>query len=79
MFLIPSGRRLIGHHEVRRRILRRALKPLFRRTDLRLRSTKDLDLSEIRRILICRPNHRLVNLLLRSALIMECQRSFPDA
>lgn len=64
---------------MRRRIIRNALMPLFRTSDARLRQTKDLSASEIRRILICRPNHRLGNLLLLTPLVAELQRVFPDA
>lgn len=52
---------------------------LFRASDARLRQTRNLGTAEIRTILICRPNHRLGNLLLLTPLVSELQRAFPDA
>ena len=40
-------------------------------------STKDYR-NKIKRILICRPNHRLGNLLLITPLIQEISETFPD-
>lgn len=67
------------YSEMRRRIIRNALMPLFRTSDARLRQTRDLSGAVVRRILICRPNHRLGNLLLLTPLVMELQRIFPSA
>ena len=67
------------YSELRRRIVRWAMQPLFRVSDTRLTQTQDLSGSNIRRILICRPNHRLGNLLLLTPLVTEIQRIFPDA
>ncbi|MGH7225923.1 MAG: glycosyltransferase family 9 protein, partial [Gemmataceae bacterium] len=67
------------YSEVRRRIIRNALMPLFRASDARLRQTRHLSGSEIRRILVCRPNHRLGNLLLLTPVVAEMQRLFPNA
>lgn len=57
----------------------RAARVVFRTSDVRLRRTKGLSGSEIRRILICRPNHRLGNLLLLTPLLAEIERVFPGA
>lgn len=65
--------------EVRRRGIRAALRAIFLTTETRLQSAKELPKEEIRRILICRPNHRLGNLLLLTPLIVELQRVFPAA
>ncbi|MBU6477906.1 MAG: lipopolysaccharide heptosyltransferase family protein [Xanthomonadaceae bacterium] len=67
------------YSEMRRRIIRSALMPLFRTSDTRLRQTRDLSGAAVRRILICRPNHRLGNLLLLTPLVTELQRVFPGA
>lgn len=67
------------HHEIRRRIVRWAMQPLFEASDRRLRHSKDLLGTEVRRILVCRPNHRLGNLLLLTPLIAELERVFPNA
>lgn len=67
------------YSELRRRLVRNALLPLFRTRGARLRQTRDLSQREIRRILVCRPNHRLGNLLLLTPLVAELQRAFPDA
>lgn len=65
--------------EMRRRLIRAALRSLFHTTETRLQSAKELPKAEIRRILICRPNHRLGNLLLLTPLIVEMQQVFPMA
>lgn len=67
------------YSELRRRIIRRGMRPLFRASDARLSRTADLSGADIRRILICRPNHRLGNLVLLTPLVIELERTFPDA
>lgn len=73
----PFDRR--RYSEVRRRIVRTALAPVFRASDARLRETRNLSGRDVRRILICRPNHRLGNLLLLTPLLAELERVFPEA
>ncbi|HXE65772.1 MAG TPA: glycosyltransferase family 9 protein [Rhodanobacteraceae bacterium] len=73
--MVKRGR----YSELRRRVTRRAMQPLFRTGDARLTSAADLSGADIRRILICRPNHRLGNLLLLTPLVTEIQRLFPKA
>lgn len=67
------------YSELRRRVIRRAMRPLFRASDTRLSPTADSTEMGVRRILICRPNHRLGNLLLLTPLVVELERSFPNA
>ncbi len=67
------------YSELRRRIIRRAMQPLFRIGDARLTRAGDLPEDAIRRILVCRPNHRLGNLLLLTPLLSELARLFPSA
>ncbi|TAN04638.1 MAG: lipopolysaccharide heptosyltransferase family protein [Rhodanobacteraceae bacterium] len=67
------------YSEWRRRIVRWGMRPLFRATSLRPGPTGRLSDGNIHRILICRPNHRLGNLLLLTPLVTEIQRLFPDA
>lgn len=67
------------YSELRRRTIRLAMQPLFHASDVRLTLTRDLSGQDIHRILICRPNHRLGNLLLVTPLVAEIQRLFPDA
>src|SRR5690348_1379654 len=55
------------------------MQPLFHASNARLTSTMGLSRADIRRILICRPNHRLGNLLLLTPLLTEIQRLFPTA
>lgn len=64
---------------VRRRATARAARAVFRATNARLRQPGGLSGAAIRSILICRPNHRLGNLLLLTPLIHELARVFPDA
>ncbi len=45
----------------------------------REKSVKIHDPSDIKKILICRPNHRLGNLLLLTPLLQEVERIFPNA
>ena len=65
--------------ELRRRFFRGLSRRLFRVTDARLRRSEDLPPLKIRRILVCRPNHRLGNLLLLTPLLVELQRVLPNA
>lgn len=66
-------------HEVRRRVTRGTLQSLLRKSEARLRSAQILPAESIHRVLICRPNHRLGNLLLLTPLVAEVQRLFPAA
>jgi ADP-heptose:LPS heptosyltransferase len=67
------------YSELRRRIIRRAMRPLFRIGDARLTLAGELPADAIRRILVCRPNHRLGNLLLLTPLLGELERLLPNA
>lgn len=64
---------------MRRRVIRVALQPLSCTTEARLRYAERLPKRGIRQILVCRPNHRLGNLLLLTPLIRELERVFPEA
>ena len=37
-----------------------------------------LDKDKVKRVLICRPNHRLGNMLLITPLVQEVERTFPN-
>lgn len=65
------------YNERRRRILRGVLKPLFRTNNDEQRWR--LPASGVRRILVCRPNHRLGNLLLLTPLLQEIEQRLPGA
>ncbi len=67
------------YQELRRHIVRRAMQPFFRARKRRSKIVCDLHGADIRTILICRPNHRLGNLLLLTPLVVELQRIFPEA
>lgn len=69
------------HHyqELRRRMTRSATRALLRGARNRLQATESVPGTEIRRVLVCRPNHRLGNLLLLTPLLKELQRDLPDA
>lgn len=67
------------YQETRRLITRKALRSLLRTFEARRQSTRDLPRDKIKRILICRPNHRLGNLVLLTPLIIDAQRLFPGA
>jgi ADP-heptose:LPS heptosyltransferase len=67
------------YSELRRRIIRRAMQPLFRLGDARLTRAGGLHEDAIRRVLVCRPNHRLGNLLLLTPLLSELARLLPNA
>ncbi|HEX7325405.1 MAG TPA: glycosyltransferase family 9 protein [Rhodanobacteraceae bacterium] len=62
---------------MRRQFVRRALRPFLRAGDTRLQP--NLAAASPRRILVCRPNHRLGNLLLLTPLLQELERRFPAA
>lgn len=65
--------------EVRRSLLRRLSRTWFHVTETRLQRSRHLPRSEIHRILVCRPNHRLGNLLLLTPLLIELERALPEA
>lgn len=67
------------YSELRRRIIRGAMRPIFHAGDSRLTRATDLSAASVRRILVCRPNHRLGNLVLLTPLVIELQRTFPQA
>jgi heptosyltransferase-3 len=67
------------YSELRRRTIRRAMQPLFRIGDARLAQAGELQADTIRRVLVCRPNHRLGNLLLLTPLLSELARLLPNA
>lgn len=69
------------HHfqELRRRMTRTATRALLRGERAQSQSIENVPGTEIRRVLICRPNHRLGNLLLLTPLIHEIERVFPAA
>ncbi|MGH8147451.1 MAG: glycosyltransferase family 9 protein [Rhodanobacteraceae bacterium] len=52
---------------------------MFHASDARLTPMTCLSDTDVPRILICRPNHRLGNLLLLTPLLTEIQQRFPDA
>lgn len=55
------------------------MRPLFHTSDARLAPATGLSGADVRRILICRPNHRLGNLLLLTPLVIELEQTFPNA
>jgi ADP-heptose:LPS heptosyltransferase len=55
------------------------MQPMFRIGDARLARAGELPADAIRRILVCRPNHRLGNLLLLTPLLSELSRLLPNA
>lgn len=67
------------YSELRRRVIRGLLRRFFRTTEASLLCTDELQTAGIRRILVCRPNHRLGNLVLLTPLIADLERVFPDA
>ncbi|HEX7326595.1 MAG TPA: glycosyltransferase family 9 protein, partial [Rhodanobacteraceae bacterium] len=71
--------RLPGVEAVRRRVASRAMHAAFHASDARLCHAGELAGARIRRVLICRPNHRLGNLLLLTPLLQELQHELPDA
>ena len=67
------------YSELRRRIIHRVLQPLFQTGNARLAPMASSSGADVRSILVCRPNHRLGNLLLLTPLLTEIQRVFPNA
>lgn len=63
------------YSELRRRVVRGALAPLRRLVDARLQ--QNVSAVGVQQILICRPNHRLGNLLLLTPLLDELERRLP--
>ncbi|MGH8191643.1 MAG: glycosyltransferase family 9 protein [Rhodanobacteraceae bacterium] len=66
-------------HELRRRMTRTATGALLRHSPADSQSIASVPGQTIHRILICRPNHRLGNLLLLTPLLKELQQILPDA
>ncbi|HEV2606404.1 MAG TPA: glycosyltransferase family 9 protein, partial [Xanthomonadaceae bacterium] len=64
---------------LRRRLVARVLGGIYRPIESTIRRNGELAGASIRRIVVCRPNHRLGNALLLTPLILELERSFPDA
>ncbi len=69
----------IGASELRRRIVRGALRPLYRVAEGHRGQSRELSEADIHRVLVCRPNHRLGNLVLLTPLLGELQRMLPGA
>lgn len=65
--------------EWRRRMSARIMRRWFARSEANLCADAQLDGSQVRRVLVCRPNHRLGNLLLLTPLIEELGRLLPHA
>ncbi|HEX7326401.1 MAG TPA: glycosyltransferase family 9 protein, partial [Rhodanobacteraceae bacterium] len=65
------------YSEWRRRIVRGTLGPLRRIGDARLQQS--VSVVDVHRVLICRPNHRLGNLLLLTPLVQELEQRLPNA
>ena len=62
-------------------VFRRRLTRVLTKNIGKTRLPKSIDLTkkpEIKRVLICRPNHRLGNLLLITPLLQEVIANFPD-
>ncbi len=55
------------------------MQSLFRASEARLRSARHPSRNTIRRVVICRPNHRLGNLVLLTALVAELRQLIPAA
>ena len=64
---------------LRRRLVQLAFARLLRRTQATLVADGQLPLLGIHRILVCRPNHRLGNMLLLTPLVAEIERVYPGA
>jgi ADP-heptose:LPS heptosyltransferase len=60
-------------------VVGRLLSRPYRRIDAALQRGGEFLKADIRRILVCRPNHRLGNALLLTPLIVELARIFPEA
>lgn len=67
------------YQELRRRLTRTATRALLREPRNRSQSIDSVPRVQIRRVLVCRPNHRLGNLLLLTPLLKELQHVFPSA
>ncbi|HEU0276454.1 MAG TPA: glycosyltransferase family 9 protein [Rhodanobacteraceae bacterium] len=67
------------YSELRRRLLRRILQPWLGAGTAAAALVHGTDATAIHRVLICRPNHRLGNLLLLTPLVAELQRLLPHA
>jgi len=67
---------LIKINHYRRRLMRSLTKHVGKQ---KLKKPDQLNRSEIKKILICRPNHRLGNMLLTTPLVQEINTLFPDA
>lgn len=65
--------------ELRRRVTRRATRALLHAPRAKPQATASLREAGIRRVLVCRPNHRLGNLLLVTPLLRELQQILPAA
>lgn len=73
MFLLQD------YQELRRRLTRTATRALLRESTAGSRSIQEVSGGQIRRVLVCRPNHRLGNLLLLTPLLKELQHVLPAA
>ncbi len=65
--------------EWRRQLMAKIMRRWQRRCEASLRADGTLDVSQVRSVLICRPNHRLGNMLLLTPLIVELDRLLPHA
>lgn len=64
---------------LRRRLVAWLFRGVYRPIESSIRRNGELAGMSIRRIVVCRPNHRLGNALLLTPLIQELERSFPEA
>ncbi|TAN08621.1 MAG: lipopolysaccharide heptosyltransferase family protein [Rhodanobacteraceae bacterium] len=71
--------KLHGHQELRRRVVRRLTHALLGDASAPSPTALPIDQRRVHRVLVCRPNHRLGNLLLLTPLLQELQRSLPGA
>lgn len=67
------------YQELRRRMTRSVTRVLLRGARNKPQAAASVTGTEIRRVLVCRPNHRLGNLLLLTPLLQELQRVLPAA
>lgn len=70
---------LHDYQELRRRLTGRVTRALLREPRNKSQSIQDVSSAQVRRVLVCRPNHRLGNLLLLTPLLKELQHIFPAA
>lgn len=68
-----------AHHELRRRLTRRVTRVLLRAPRAEAHPLANVARADIRRVLICRPNHRLGNLVLLTPLLQALQQLLPAA